>query len=118
MSSMLKQARLDLGKTLNQASADLKIRKKYLIALEEGHLDILPGEVYIKGYLKLYLDYLNIKERNAEQLEANKKNEIEKLLNGNRSILLKDYKYKKQLVFISVVMLSVIMIIYPLIESA
>ncbi|CEO16583.1 hypothetical protein RMONA_00805 [Rickettsia monacensis] len=45
MSSMLKQIRLDSGKTLNQVSSDLKIRKKYLVALEEGDFDVLPGEV-------------------------------------------------------------------------
>ncbi|MFV9889896.1 helix-turn-helix domain-containing protein, partial [Rickettsia conorii] len=73
MSSMLKQIRLDSGKTLNQISSDLiKIRKKYLVALEEGDFDVLPGEVYVRGYLKLYLDYLNVKDRNAEQIEATK----------------------------------------------
>ena len=46
MSSMLKQIRLDSGKTLNQISSDLiKIRTKYLVALEEGDFDVLPGEV-------------------------------------------------------------------------
>lgn len=74
MSSMLKQIRLDSGKTLNQISSDLiKIRKKYLVALEEGDFDVLPGEVYLRGYLKLYLDYLNVKDRNAEQIEATKR---------------------------------------------
>jgi cytoskeletal protein RodZ len=47
MLSTLKQARIDSGKTLQQISSDLKIRKQYLIALEEENFDILPGEVYI-----------------------------------------------------------------------
>ena len=115
---MLKQTRLDLGKTLNQVSLDLKIRKKYLIALEEEKLDVLPGEVYMKGYLKLYLDYLNIKDRNAEQLEANKKYEKEKLLSRDRNKVLINYKHKKQLVLISIIMLSIIILIHPFIESA
>lgn len=115
---MLKQTRLDLGKTLNQVSADLKIRKKYLIALEEENFDVLPGEIYVKGYLKLYLDYLNIKDRNAEQLEANKYNEKEKSLNTDRNKVLINYKRKKQLIIISIIMLSIIILIHPLIESA
>lgn len=118
MSSILKQTRLDLGKTLNQVSLDLKIRKKYLIALEEEKLDVLPGEVYMKGYLKLYLDYLNIKDRNAEQLDANKKYEKEKLLSRDRNKVLINYKHKKQLVLISIIMLSIIILIHPFIESA
>ncbi|AFB21450.1 helix-turn-helix domain-containing protein [Rickettsia canadensis] len=118
MSSMLKQIRLDSGKTLNQVSSDLKIRKKYLIALEEGDFDVLPGEVYVRGYLKLYLDYLNVKDRNAEQIEATKKNETEKLLNNQRATTLINYKRKKQLVLISIIMLSIIIVSHPFIINA
>lgn len=118
MSSILKQVRLDLGKTLSQVSSDLKIRKKYLIALEEGNFDVLPGEVYIKGYMKLYLDYLNIKERNTVQIEENKKSENEKLLKINKRKALMNYRYKKRLVLISIVILFIFIIIHPFIESA
>ncbi|EAA26117.1 helix-turn-helix domain-containing protein [Rickettsia sibirica] len=117
MSSMLKQIRLDLGKTLNQVSSDLKIRKKYLVALEEGDFDVLPGEVYVRGYLKLYLDYLNVKDRNAEQIEATKQNETEKLLNNKRATVI-NYKRKKQLVLISIIMLSIIIVSHPFIINA
>ena len=96
----------------------MKIRKKYLIALEEENFDVLPGEIYVKGYLKLYLDYLNIKDRNEEQLEAKKKNETEKLLHSDRHKVLINYKRKKQLILISDIMLFIIIVIYPFIESA
>ncbi|MEG8229568.1 helix-turn-helix domain-containing protein [Candidatus Rickettsia tasmanensis] len=118
MSSMLKQIRLDSGKTLNQVSSDLKIRKKYLVALEEGDFDVLPGEVYVRGYLKLYLDYLNVKDRNAEQIEATKQDETEKLLNNKRATVLINYKRKKQLVLISIIMLSIIIVSHPFIINA
>ncbi|ACR47410.1 hypothetical protein RPR_03135 [Rickettsia peacockii str. Rustic] len=114
---MLKQIRLDSGKTLNQVSSDLKIRKKYLVALEEGDFDVLPGEVYVRGYLKLYLDYLNVKDRNAEQIEATKQNETEKLLNNKRATVI-NYKRKKQLVLISIIMLSIIIVSHPFIINA
>ncbi|WP_016917155.1 helix-turn-helix domain-containing protein [Rickettsia honei] len=117
MSSMLKQIRLDSGKTLNQVSSDLKIRKKYLVALEEGDFDVLPGEVYVRGYLKLYLDYLNVKDRNVEQIEATKQNETEKLLNNKRATVI-NYKRKKQLVLISIIMLSIIIVSHPFIINA
>ncbi|AAL03711.1 helix-turn-helix domain-containing protein [Rickettsia conorii] len=117
MSSMLKQIRLESGKTLNQVSSDLKIRKKYLVALEEGDFDVLPGEVYVRGYLKLYLDYLNVKDRNAEQIEATKQNETEKLLNNKRATVI-NYKRKKQLVLISIIMLSIIIVSHPFIINA
>ncbi|QCS24754.1 helix-turn-helix domain-containing protein [Rickettsia parkeri] len=118
MSSMLKQIRLDSGKTLNQVSSDLKIRKKYLVALEEDDFDVLPGEVYVRGYLKLYLDYLNVKDRNAEQIEeATKQNETEKLLNNKRATVI-NYKRKKQLVLISIIMLSIIIVSHPFIINA
>ncbi|MCC8368907.1 helix-turn-helix domain-containing protein [Rickettsia endosymbiont of Polydrusus tereticollis] len=115
MSPALKKARLDSGKTLQQVSSDLKIRKKYLVALEEENFELLPGEVYVKGYLKLYLDYLNIKDEvNLEPIN-DRIYEKEDSLKDIRSRSLVNYKHKKQLVVVSILMLLVIIIIYPIV---
>jgi|APCry1669190288_1035285.scaffolds.fasta_scaffold12621_4 hypothetical protein len=58
--SKLKQARLDAGKGIEEISLAINIRKQYLIALEEENFDIIPGKVYVDGYLKLYAKYLGI----------------------------------------------------------
>jgi len=56
----LMAARHTRGITLEQAQADTKIRSRYLKALEEGDVDAIPGEVYYKGFLRSYGNYLGL----------------------------------------------------------
>jgi cytoskeletal protein RodZ len=66
--NFLKERREARGISLIEAEKDLKIRKKYLQALEEGNLDVIPGKTYIIGYLKNYSKYLGIDEENINQI--------------------------------------------------
>ncbi|MCL6445282.1 MAG: DUF4115 domain-containing protein [Alicyclobacillus sp.] len=50
----LRQRREALGMDLDELQAKTKIRKRYLIALEEGAWDELPGEVYARGFVRSY----------------------------------------------------------------
>ncbi len=59
----LSKERENKGLTFEKISDDLKIQKKYLEAIEKGNFDILPGEVYLKVFLKAYADYLGINGR-------------------------------------------------------
>lgn len=65
MGSDLKQSRLDKKLSLEKVAGDLKIRKQYIAALEENKLDLIPGNVYINGYLKMYREYLGLEESDA-----------------------------------------------------
>jgi Helix-turn-helix domain len=56
----LREARLRQGLEIPRIEADTKIRGKYLKALEEEHFDVLPGDTYVKGFLKTYADYLGL----------------------------------------------------------
>jgi cytoskeleton protein RodZ len=56
----LREARLRQGFELPRAEADTKIRAKYLKALEEEHFEVLPGETYVKGFLRTYAEYLGL----------------------------------------------------------
>ena len=56
----LREARLRQGFELPRAEADTKIRAKYLRALEEEHFEVLPGETYVKGFLRTYSEYLGL----------------------------------------------------------
>lgn len=40
-----------------------KIRRKYLVALEDENFDLLPGRVYVKGFLKNYAAFLGLNPR-------------------------------------------------------
>lgn len=54
----LRKARLKLGMTFDQAYAGLKIHPRILQSLEEDRIDPNVGEIYVKGFIKKYADYL------------------------------------------------------------
>lgn len=56
----LKDRRRELGLSLGEAEAVTKIRKKYLEALEAGDESQVPGEIYFKGFLRAYGEYLGL----------------------------------------------------------
>jgi len=66
--NFLRERREAKGISLIEVEKDLKIRKKYLQALEEGNIDLIPGKTYIVGYLKNYSKYLDIDEENINQI--------------------------------------------------
>lgn len=66
--NFLRERREDSGISLIEVEKDLKIRKKYLQALEEGNINIIPGKTYIIGYLRNYSKYLGIDEENINQI--------------------------------------------------
>jgi cytoskeleton protein RodZ len=56
----LEEARLNQGITLDKVVADLKIRKHYLLAMESGRWEELPGYAYAVGFLRTYAEYLGL----------------------------------------------------------
>jgi cytoskeleton protein RodZ len=56
----LREARLRQGLEIPRIEANTKIRGKYLRALEEEEFEVLPGDTYVKGFLKTYADYLGL----------------------------------------------------------
>lgn len=56
----LRAARESRGLSLATAEEETKIRRKYLEALEAGARAELPDEVYVKGFLRTYGNYLGL----------------------------------------------------------
>jgi cytoskeleton protein RodZ len=60
MGALLRHERERQGISLEKAATEIKISKKYLIALEEGHTKDLPHPVYAKGFVKNYARLLGL----------------------------------------------------------
>uniref|UniRef100_A0A7C3WD59 HTH cro/C1-type domain-containing protein n=1 Tax=Fundidesulfovibrio putealis TaxID=270496 RepID=A0A7C3WD59_9BACT len=60
MGVMLRHERERQGITLEHAATEIKISKKYLVALEEGNVKDLPHPVYAKGFVKNYARLLGL----------------------------------------------------------
>jgi cytoskeleton protein RodZ len=58
--SSLREARVRQGLEFAEIETGTKIRGKYLHALEDEQFDVLPGETYIKGFLRTYAEYLGL----------------------------------------------------------
>jgi len=72
--NFLRERREARGISLIEAEKDLKIRKKYLQALEDGNIDVIPGKTYLIGYLRNYSKYLGIDDENIIQIIQTYKN--------------------------------------------
>ncbi|WP_068672340.1 RodZ domain-containing protein [Oceanobacillus sp. Castelsardo] len=66
----LKEARVSKGLSLDELQEITKIQKRYLAAIEEGKLEILPGKFYARAFIKEYADAVGIEP--SELLEEHK----------------------------------------------
>jgi len=64
----LRAARESQGISLAQAATETRILQRYLVALEEGDYKYLPGDVYARGFIRNYADYLKIPVEELIQL--------------------------------------------------
>ncbi|TYO97862.1 helix-turn-helix domain-containing protein [Desulfallas thermosapovorans] len=56
----LRRARELMGASLSDVENETKIRTKYLAAMENDAFDVLPGKVYVKGFLRNYARFLGL----------------------------------------------------------
>ena len=63
----LAEARTARGLTLHDVERDTRISGKYLQALEEGRLDVLPAPVYARAFTRTYAQYLGLNAREFVQ---------------------------------------------------
>jgi cytoskeletal protein RodZ len=56
----LREARLKRNLTPAEVQKAIRIRDRYLQALEEERWELLPGDAYVKGFLRTYADYLGL----------------------------------------------------------
>lgn len=61
----LQEARKAKGYTLDDLQQMTKIQKRYLIAIEEGNYDVMPGKFYARAFIKQYADTVGL---NGDQL--------------------------------------------------
>ncbi len=56
----LREARIKRGLSPADVQKAIRIRDRYLQALEEERWELLPGDAYVKGFLRSYADFLGL----------------------------------------------------------
>ncbi len=74
--------------TLEQMASQLNIQPSYLEALEAGQYQKLPGEVYIKSFLKRYAEYLQVNSEMVLRIYEKEKQIIDKTQPVDNSVKL------------------------------
>ncbi|MCX6810424.1 MAG: helix-turn-helix domain-containing protein [Candidatus Berkelbacteria bacterium] len=64
----LRRARKRKGVDLIEAELSTKVRAKYLEALENEDFDLLPNDIYTKGFLTTYAEYLGLESKKIVNL--------------------------------------------------
>lgn len=63
----LKEARIEKGYTLDDLQQITKIQKRYLIAIEDDDFAALPGDFYVRAFIRQYAETVDL---NADELLA------------------------------------------------
>lgn len=61
----LKRAREEKGLTLSDAAEKTRISRSFLQALEDGEYSVIPGEVFVSGFLRSYARELGLDEKDV-----------------------------------------------------
>ncbi len=104
--SKLKEGREKLVYSLDDVANKLKIRKQYLIALEEENYDIIPGKIYVEGYKKMYYEFLGIEKPNINN------NLIKVKATNGEKVISKNNKYKKPITIGAFILLILVILLY------
>lgn len=60
LGQILKQARKEKNISLEEIQESTKIRKRYLEAIEEGNYKVLPGNFYVRAFIKSYAEHVGL----------------------------------------------------------
>ena len=73
LGKVLKEARESKGLTLDDLQQLTKIQKRYLVGIEEGNYEMMPGKFYVRAFIKQYAEAVGL---DAEQLFAEHQTDI------------------------------------------
>jgi cytoskeleton protein RodZ len=68
---LLREEREERAISLSDVSEALLVRKSVVAALESGRWELLPHQVYVKGYVKQYARYLGMNHDVLQELFKN-----------------------------------------------
>lgn len=71
LGQLLRKARLEKGISLEDMQETTKIRKRYLEAIEDGNYKLLPGNFYVRAFIKSYSECVGLDPNEVLRLYRN-----------------------------------------------
>ena len=69
LGTLLEKARLEQGLTIEEMSARTKIKPQFLQAIEGGNFHLLPGEAYVKPFIRTYAKSLGLDDQITDDVK-------------------------------------------------
>ncbi len=88
------EAREEKGMSLENLQTATKIQKRYLLAIEQGNYDIIPGKFYVRAFIKQYAEAVGL---NPEQLFQEFRKDVPSTYNDEVSDKLSNIKPQREL---------------------
>ncbi|MGE8079084.1 helix-turn-helix domain-containing protein [Peribacillus loiseleuriae] len=73
LGNRLKEAREEKGLSLDDLQEVTKIQKRYLVGIEEGNYSMMPGQFYVRAFIKQYCEAVELE---PEEIFDQYKNEV------------------------------------------
>lgn len=88
LGDILRKEREKQNLTVKDVELGTSIRSLYISAIEEGKYEVLPGEVYLKGFIKTYAEFLKLSGTDMLELYRNERAELNKIeIPSNKEII-------------------------------
>jgi cytoskeletal protein RodZ len=129
LGKVLKEARESKGLTLDDLQQITKIQKRYLVGIEEGNYEMMPGKFYVRAFIKQYAEAVGL---DPEQLFTEHQTDIpaavqqeelpQKLsrVQSKKTLPVQNSKWMELLpkILIAVFLVAVVAIIYYFVAKA
>jgi cytoskeletal protein RodZ len=120
LGQLLRKARLEKGISLEDMQETTKIRKRYLEAIEDGNYKLLPGNFYVRAFIKSYSESVGLDPNEVLRLYRNviPASQVDPKVEPNhrkRSGIKTNDRWSKRittLVFISFLVFIIVMVYY------
>ncbi|MEC2053875.1 helix-turn-helix domain-containing protein [Peribacillus psychrosaccharolyticus] len=124
LGNRLKEARTARGMTLDDLQEVTKIQKRYLVGIEEGNYDMMPGKFYVRAFIKQYCEAVGL---DSEEIFEQYKSEVPAIANQELPDQLSRVRTRKSLspstskfmeifpkILVSIFVLGAIILVYVL----
>lgn len=126
----LRSARIKKGYTIDDLQQVTKIQKRYLIAIEEGQFDHLPGDFYVRAFIKQYCEAVDLDSDELldeykaeipdsqphENVEETENTKTRSIADSSESIFSKMRNYIPQIIVVIVILVILGVVIFGMVN--